>query len=206
MFVIGLTGGIGTGKSTVSAMLAELGAVIINADLVGHEAYLPHRNVWDQVVAVFGRAILDGDDQVDRRKLGALVFQDPAALQQLNRIVHPWIFQRIGQMLDDLRAKGTRVAVVEAALLIEAGWRSLAGEVWVTSAGEAQVVERLASRNGMSPEQVRERMRAQLSNEERNQYADVVIDTSGNLDEVRAAVRALWESRVAAALKGVRSG
>lgn len=204
MLVIGLTGGIGTGKSTVSAMLAELGAVIINADLVGHEAYLPHQNVWDEVVAVFGRGILDGEDQVDRRKLGAVVFQDPAALQQLNRIVHPWIFQRIAQMLEDLCAKGTRVAVVEAALLIEAGWRSLAGEIWMTRAGEAQVVERLATRNGMTPGQVRERMRAQLGNEERLQYADVVIDTSGALDEVRAAVRALWESRAAAALKGAR--
>ncbi|MEK7215252.1 MAG: dephospho-CoA kinase [Chloroflexota bacterium] len=202
MVVIGLTGGIGTGKSTVSAMLADLGSVIINADLVGHEAYLPHQNVWEQVVAVFGRDILAGDDQVDRRKLGAIVFQDPTALQRLNVIVHPWIFQRIAQLLDELRGKGTRVAVVEAALLIEAGWRSLADQVWVTVAGEEQVVQRLQTRNGLTPEQVRDRMRTQLSTDERKQYADVVIDTSGTLEDVRAMVRSLWESQVAAALKG----
>ena len=202
MVVIGLTGGIGTGKSTVSAMLADLGSVIINADLVGHEAYLPHQNVWEQVVAVFGRDILADDDQVDRRKLGAIVFQDPTALQRLNVIVHPWIFQRIAQLLDELRGKGTRVAVVEAALLIEAGWRSLADQVWVTVAGEEQVVQRLQTRNGLTPEQVRDRMRTQLSTEERKQYADVVIDTSGTLEDVRAMVRSLWESQVAAALQG----
>lgn len=202
MVVIGLTGGIGTGKSTVSAMLADQGSVIINADLVGHEAYLPHQNVWDQVVAAFGRDILAGDDQVDRRKLGAIVFQDPAALKRLNAIVHPWIFQRIAQLLGELRAKGARVAVVEAALLVEAGWRSLVDEVWVTTAGEEQVVQRLQARNGLTPEQVRDRMRTQLSTEERKQYADVVIDTSGSLEDVRTLVRRLWESRVAAALKG----
>ncbi|MSQ27015.1 MAG: dephospho-CoA kinase [Dehalococcoidia bacterium] len=202
MVVIGLTGGIGTGKSTVSAMLADHGSVIINADLVGHEAYLPHQNVWDTVVAAFGRDILTDDDQVDRRKLGAVVFQDPAALQRLNAIVHPWIFQRIAQLLNELRSKGTRVAVVEAALLIEAGWRSLADQVWVTVAGEEQVVQRLQTRNGLTPQQVRDRMRTQLSTEERMRYADVIIDTSGALEDVRASVRSLWESQVAAALKG----
>lgn len=196
MLTIGLTGGIGTGKSTVSGMLAELGAVILNADIVGHEAYLPHQNVWQDVVDAFGREILNERDEVERAKLGAIVFKDPEALKRLNGIVHPWMYRRMEQLLEELRTKRTPVVVLEAALLFEANWTPLVDEIWVTSTSEERVLERLQKRNGMTVEQIRERMKAQLSDAERVKRANVVMDTNGTVDDVRAQVKKLWDERV----------
>lgn len=198
MLTIGLTGGIGSGKSTVSGMLAELGAVILNADIVGHEAYLPHQNVWQDIVDAFGREILNERDEVERSKLGAIVFKDPEALECLNAIVHPWMYRRMEQLLEELRVKRTPVAILEAALLFEADWTPLVDEVWVTTASEEKVLERLEKRNGMTAEQVRERMTAQLPVEERSRRADVVVDTEGTIEAVREQIRALWTERVLA--------
>ena len=117
MFVIGLTGGIGTGKTHVSKLLQGHGATVINADLVGHEAYLPHTETWSEVVSAFGQEILDDDEQIDRRKLGAIVFSDPAHLQRLNSIVHPRIYAMIQDRIEALTGDGVAVVVVEAALL-----------------------------------------------------------------------------------------
>lgn len=198
MQIIGLTGGIGSGKSTVSATLTERGAVVLNADLVGHEAYLPHRNVWQEVVDAFGREVLNEQDEVDRRKLGAIVFGSPEALRKLNSIVHPWMFSRMREMLQELEAKGTQVAVLEAAILIEANWTPLVDQVWVTVASEENVIQRLQARSGLTPDEVRARMRAQMSSEERAQHAQVVIDTNCTIPEVQEKVRELWEMLVAA--------
>ncbi len=196
MLVIGLTGGIGTGKSTVAGILAELGGVILNADIVGHEAYLPHQNVWQEVVDAFGREILNERDEVERSKLGAIVFKDPETLKRLNAIVHPWMYKRMDQLLEELRTKRTPVAVLEAALLFDAGWTPLVDEVWVTDAPEEVILQRLQHRNGMSGQQVRDRMKAQLPAGERLRRANVVVDTSGAIDEVREQVKKLWEQRV----------
>ncbi len=196
MKTIGLTGGIGSGKSTVSATLAELGATILNADLVGHEAYLPHQNVWQEVVNAFGRDILNEKDEVDRTKLGPIVFGSPEALTKLNSIVHPWMYKRMEGMLEELRQKGTKIVVLEAAILIEAHWTPLADEVWVTIASEDNVVQRLQARNNFTPEQVRARISSQMSSEERKQHAQVVIDTNCSIDEVKETVRSLWQEKL----------
>ena len=196
MLVIGLTGGIGSGKSTVSVMLAELGAPILNADLVGHEAYLPHQNVWQVVVEAFGRGILNEREEVDRRKLGALVFEDPEALKRLNQIVHPWMYRRMEGLLQDLKHRGTQVVVLEAAVLIEAGWAPLVDQVWVTVASDENVVKRLQARNGLTEEQVLSRIKTQMPSEERLRHANAVIDTNGTVEEVRAQVRQLWNVKV----------
>ena len=150
MFVIGLTGGIGTGKTHVSKLLQEHGATVINADLVGHEAYLPHTETWREVVAAFGEDILDEDEQIDRRKLGAIVFSDPAHLQRLNSIVHPRIYAMIRDRIEELTADGVQVVVVEAALLIEAKWTPLADEVWVVTAPQEQVLSRLTRKGNVA--------------------------------------------------------
>lgn len=192
MIVIGLTGGIGTGKSTVSQTLAEQGAVLIDADLVGHQAYLPHQNVWQDVVDAFGRDILNENDEVDRRKLGPLVFGDPAALQKLNQIVHPWMYRTMEKMLQDERQKGTKAVVLEAAILIEANWTPLVDQVWVTDASEENVVQRIVSRNNFTPEQVKARIASQMPGEERKKHAQVVIDTNCSIDEVKTKVKELW--------------
>lgn len=197
MIVIGLTGGIGTGKSTVTQTLAELGAVVINADLIGHEAYLPHQNVWQEVLDAFGAEILGPNDEVDRRKLGPIVFGSPEALQKLNGIVHPWMKRRMEQMIADERARGTGVVVVEAAILIEANWTSIADQVWVLTASEENVIKRIIGRNNFTEEQIRARIASQTSDAVRIAAADVVIDTNGTIDEVRAKVRELWDQQVA---------
>lgn len=198
MLVIGLTGGIGSGKSTVSATMAELGAVILNADLVGHEAYLPHQNVWQEVVDAFGREILNDKDEVDRTKLGPLVFGNPDNLRKLNGIVHPWMYRRMDQMLKELEAKGAGVVVLEAAILIEANWTPLVQQVWVTVASEDNVIQRLQARNNLTPDQIRARIRSQMLSEERAKHAQVVIDTNCTIPEVQEKVRELWQHAVPA--------
>ena len=192
MKVIGLTGGIGSGKSTVSQFLAELGAVIIDADKVGHDAFKPDTEVWREVVATFGRQILTPNGDIDRGKLSEIAFGNPESLAQLNRITHPWIKDMVKAQLEEYRRQGVGVAIVEAPLLLEAGWTSFVDEVWVTTASEATVLKRIKERTGLSEQQALARIRSQLSSDERVRRADVVIDTDCSLDELRARVEKLW--------------
>ncbi len=194
MFVIGLTGGIGTGKTQVSQTLQTLGATVINADLVGHEAYLPHTETWRAVVSAFGPDILDSEDQIDRRKLGGIVFSDPEQLEQLNSIVHPRIYAMISDRIGELGKDGAEVVVVEAALLIEARWTPLADEVWVVTAPKEQVLERLTTR-GMSTDQALSRISSQMPQDERVSHADVVISNDSGIDELASSVSEKWISR-----------
>jgi len=197
MFVIGLTGGIGSGKSTVSEMLRAKGAALVYADQVGHEVYRSGTAVWDEVVAAFGRQVLTPDREIDRRKLGGIVFADPEARRRLNAITHPPMRRLMAERLDELRRQGVRVAVLEAALLIEAGWVDLADEVWLTLTPPAVAAQRLMERSGLSREEAEARMASQLSNEERLEHADVIIDTDCSLAEVAHRVDELWEGLMA---------
>lgn len=197
MRVIGLTGGIAAGKSTISQILAELGAVVIDADKVGHEAYRRGTEAWRALVAHFGEGILTPDGEIDRRKLGAIVFADPAERRALQDIVWPRMKEMIRQRLAELRAQGTPVAVIEAAVLIEAGWTDLVDEVWVVQVPEDVALQRLVARNNLSEADARARIRAQLSNAERAAHADVIIDNSGTVEEARAQVERAW-AKVAA--------
>ena len=193
MFVIGLTGGIGSGKSTVSDMLRAKGAAILSADQIGHEVYRPGTPVWEQVVAAFGRQVVAADGQIDRRKLGQIVFGDPQARQRLNAITHPPMRQMMADRLEELRQQGARVVVLEAALLIEAGWADLTDEVWVTVVSPQVAAQRSMERSGLSREQAEARIASQLSDEERVQRAQAVIDTDCSLAEVARRVDELWD-------------
>ena len=193
MRVIGLTGGIGSGKSTVSQFLAELGAVILDADKVGHEAFKPDSEIWRQVVAAFGRQILTPDGNIDRKKLGNIVFGNPESLSRLNQIMHPRMYALVKAQLEEYRRQGTRVVVLEAPLLLEAGWTSLVDEVWVTTAPEATVLKRLEKRTGLSQAESLARLRSQLPSEERVRQADVIINTDCDLDELKAKVKELGQ-------------
>jgi dephospho-CoA kinase len=197
MFVIGLTGGIGSGKSTVSEMLRAKGAVVVSADLVGHEVYRPGTPVWDEVVAAFGRDVLTTEQEIDRRKLGSIVFADPEARRRLNAITHPPMRRLMAERLDDLRRQGARVAVLEAAILIEADWVDLADEVWLTLVRPAEAAQRLMARSGLTREEAEARIASQLSNQERLEHADVVIDTDCSLAEVARRVDELWDGLMA---------
>lgn len=196
MRVIGLTGGIAAGKSTISEALRERGAVVIDADKVGHEAYQPGTDTWRALVDHFGREIVADDGQIDRRRLGAIVFADPAQRRALQDIVWPRMKDMMRARLDELRAAGTGVAVIEAAVLIEAAWTDLVDEVWVVQVPEEVALARLMARNGLSAEDGRARIRAQLSNAERAAHAHVTIENSGTVEDARARVDQEWNARV----------
>ena len=196
MLVIGLTGSIGTGKSEAARQLEALGASIISADQVGHEAYTPKTEAWDQVVVAFGDEILQEDGGIDRRKLGALVFSDPGKLEKLNQIMHPLMARMVSDKIEVLRDQEVGVVVVEAALLFEAGWDSLVEEVWVTDSPEKIVIERLKQRNGMSEEEARKRIYSQMDRTERLERSDYVIQNSGDMAELESAIKELWDRRV----------
>jgi dephospho-CoA kinase len=198
MLVIGLTGSIGTGKSEAARQLEALGASVISADQVGHEAYTPNTEAWEQVVATFGRDILQEDSEIDRRKLGAIVFSDPGQLEKLNAIMHPRMARMVADKIEVLRGQGVDVVVVEAALLFEAGWDSLVEEVWVTDSPEDIVIGRLKERNGLSEEEAHKRIHSQMDRAERLERSDVVIDNSGDMAGLESAIKELWDRRVAA--------
>lgn len=194
MLTIGLTGGIGSGKSTVSKMLAELGAPILDADKIAHTTYAPGGSGYKDVVAAFGDKILAADGSVDRAKLGPIVFSDPSQLQRLTSIVWPRTFERIRELVAELRQKGeTRPIVVEAAILIEANWQSMCDEIWLVRASKERVIERIERDRGMKPEQTEARIRAQLSDHERVRHANLVIENEDSLNELREVVTRVWQ-------------
>lgn len=198
MLVIGLTGGIGAGKSEVSRMLTRHGAVIIDTALLGHEAYAPGTAIWRTVVQAFGRVILLPDAQIDRKILGDIVFSDPEALDQLNGIMRPALTNQIRERLRTAERQGWRVAVIDSATLVEAGWTELADEVWLTMAPESDIYSRLRRRDGLAVRAIAERLESQISDEERRAHADVVIANDGSLTDLRTAVDALWAERIQA--------
>ncbi len=193
MKVIGLTGGIGSGKSTISRFLAELGALIIDADKVGHELLKPNTEIWQQVVAAFGRQILTPGGEINRRKLGRLVFGSPRRLSLLNQLMHPEMKKAVNARLLEHRRQGASVVVLDAPLLVEAGWTELVDEVWVTIASETTVLERLEQQTGLSQAEALARIRSQLPAKELIKHADVVINTELSLNELRTKVKKLWQ-------------
>ena len=196
MLVIGLTGGIGTGKSEVARLLQSLGASVISADEVGHEAYAPDSESWREVVDTFGKEILQPSGEIDRQKLGAIVFSDPQQLEKLNAIMHPRMARMVADRIQVLRDQGASTVVVEAALLFEAGWDSLVDEVWTTDSSVEPVVERLQARNGMDEKEARRRIDSQMDPAERIERSDLVVDNSSDVSALEQTVMALWDNRV----------
>ena len=200
MFVIGLTGGIGTGKSEVSRLLGTLGAEVIEADRVGHEAYESGTPGWREVVEAFGVGVLDADGRIDRKRLGGIVFGDEQARERLNAIVHPIVRQLLEERIAGLEREGARVIVIEVPLLIEAikqqsRWTRMLDEIWVVTAPEEQVVARVRARSGLDETAIRSRIGSQATERERIEHADAVIDNSGSLEGLKRKVTNLWCER-----------
>jgi dephospho-CoA kinase len=195
---IGLTGGIGSGKSTVAGILEDLGAIVIYADSVAHELYQPNSVGWQRVVAAFGAGLLDADQTINRKKLGTIVFSDPAALQRLNAILHPLIFEEVHRRIAAHRFRGVAAPiVVEAAILIEANWLPLVDEVWLVASNQELVIDRVYHQRGLSADEVKRRLDAQLGDAQRRSHADVVIENTGSVDELRRQVENLWRRAAA---------
>lgn len=193
MLTIGLTGGIGSGKSTAARFLAELGAPVIDADKVGHMIYEPGEPAYHELVREFGDQIIDPTGRVDRKRLGAIVFSDPESLARLNAIVHPRMLERIRALIDERRAAGEKQPiVVEAAILIEAGWDAVCDEVWLVSVPAEVAIERLGRDRGISPDEARRRLAAQMSDAERRRHATLVIDNIGTAEDLRAKMTQMW--------------
>ena len=190
---IGLTGGIASGKSTVVEQLRELGAATIDADRLGHQTYEPDTDTFHAVVAAFGDDIVAPDGSIDRAKLGPKVFGHPDGMKRLTDIVWPGIRALAEAELARLDADGADVAVLEAAVLIEAEWQDLVDEVWVVAVAPEAARERLMARNGFSAEEADKRIQSQISNQERLSHAHVVIDTDCAIDEVPVRVRDAWD-------------
>lgn len=190
-YVIGLTGNIGTGKSTVLAYLAELGARVIDADKIAHEVMLPGGPAYEAVLAAFGPGILADDGHIDRARLGAIVFADPQALARLESIVHPAVFARTQELV---AAAKEPIVVIEAIKLLESGMaRCMCDAVWVVTARPAVALARLIAQRGMDEAEALRRLDNQTPEAEKVTHADVVIDNSGSLEETRRQVKAAWQ-------------
>jgi len=189
----GLTGGIASGKSTAAAMFRELGAQIIDADKVGHELLLPSSPAYDELVAAFGVGILGPEGEIDRRQLGPVVFGDPAKLQQLNRITHQRIIDRIEQLALEYNARDPQaVVIVDAALIYETGIGGRFVKMIVAWCRPEQQIERLMAKTGASREEAERRIVSQIPAEEKRSRADFVIDCTDSLEETRRQVELLY--------------
>jgi dephospho-CoA kinase len=193
MRVIGLTGGIGSGKSTVARMLGELGAPVIDADQLAREVVEPGRPALGELARAFGSGILDERGALDRKKLGALVFADEAKRRALNAIVHPAIARVTQERLAELRARGEPLAIYEAALLVENKTHLGLDGLIVVSADPARQRERVAARDALAAGEVDARLRAQAPLDDKLRAATWIIDNDGPLDATRRQVAALWD-------------
>jgi dephospho-CoA kinase len=193
LHVIGLTGGIASGKSTVARFFRDHNVPVIDADVLGHRTYDPGTETFAQVVKAFGDDLVAPDGTIDRRVLGGKVFGKPEELKRLTDIVWPGIRRLANEDLAQFETAGNELAVLEAAVLFEAGWEDLTDEIWVVVVEPGLAVGRLAARNGLDPEAARARIASQLSNAERTARADVVIENNKGLDELEAEIGAAWE-------------
>lgn len=194
MIVIGLTGGIATGKSTVTAALRDLGVPVIDADQVARQVVEPGQPALDEIVAAFGPDLLRDDGRLDREKLASLVFADGAARQRLNSITHPHILRAIDRQRQEAAAAGQRVLALDVPLLFEAGMDRSVDRVWVVTASPSQQLQRLMGRDGLTAEEARRRVESQMPLEEKLRRADAVIDNSGSVEATRTRVRNLLEA------------
>ena len=184
-YLIGLTGNIGTGKSTVARMLADLGATVIDADALVHDLQRKGTPTYDAIVAEFGPGILRADGEIDRPALGAIVFDDPSRLRALEAIVHPAVAVESAQQISEA---ATDVVVYEAIKLIEAGRHAMCDAIWVVNSSREVQVERLKRDRRMGESEARRRIDAQPLPEEKLKHATVVIDNGGSLAATRAQV------------------
>ena len=193
MRLVGLTGGIGSGKSSVSRLLAERGAYIIDADRITHDLERRGRPVWRDIFETFGWAVLAFDGELDRRKLGHRVFTDIQQRQRLNEIVHPAVRAEIAKRIEWAKSRGTLVTIMDVPLLIEGGLFGLVDEVWVVYADPMHQVARIQARDGVSETSAWQRIHAQMPLKDKLDYADRVIDNRGTFDDLEAVIHKLWQ-------------
>ncbi|MEZ5352311.1 MAG: dephospho-CoA kinase [Bryobacteraceae bacterium] len=206
IYKVGLTGGLASGKTFVGEVLEQLGCHLIHADELGHRALAPDGGAYAAAVAEFGNGILRDDGTIDRRRLGAIVFSDPGRLALLNSLVHPEVFRREQELLQEIeRADPGAIAVVEAAIMIEGGSYKRYDKLIVAACPREIQIARAMKRDQLSREDVEQRLARQMPLAEKIRFADFVIDTSGSKEETRASVRPVYDALRALANNGVAS-
>ncbi len=192
MIIIGVTGNIGSGKSTVCQILAQLGATIIDADKLAHETYKPHSKTWQELITAFGKNIVKANQEIDRQKLGQMVFSDPDALAKLNQIVHPGMYHLTQERIETYRCQKLKAIIVEATLLLEAGWTDLVDKVWLIIAPQDVAIQRLIHHKGIPETQILNRLKSQMPTQEKMRHADEIIYNDGTIPQLEAKVTRLW--------------
>ncbi|MBC7341916.1 MAG: dephospho-CoA kinase [Clostridia bacterium] len=194
MFIIGLTGGIASGKSTVAGMLKDLGAEIIDADAIARQVVEPGRPALKKIAEKLGEEFINPDGTLNRAALGEYIFANPEARRTLNAITHPRIIEEVATRLRQIADRDSlAVAVIDAPLLLEVGMASVVDEVWVTYVPEETQIKRLMERDGLTLEQAQARLKAQMPIDEKLKAADRVINTACSLEATREQVLALWK-------------
>ncbi|MDA0352241.1 MAG: dephospho-CoA kinase [Chloroflexi bacterium] len=191
---IGLTGGIASGKSTVAELLRDLGAEVVEGDRLGHRVYEPGSSGFEKVVNAFGHDIVAADGTIDRRILGGKVFGAPEEMDRLNGVMWPAIREIAVQEFAAIKKKDPDAVIVfEAAVMLEAGWQDLVDEVWVVTTKQDLAIDRLKTRNGYSREQALARIESQMSNRQRQEFADVKFDNSEDEEKLKSRVQYHWK-------------
>ena len=194
MVIAGLTGGIATGKSTVAAFLRQTGAVIIDADKIAHDVVRRGLPAWQSIVEKFGRVILQNNGEIDREKLGRMIFSDAARKEELNRIVHPFVFEGMEDQVKEIqRVKPGAVVIQDIPLLFESGMHRRLSKIIVVYVPEPVQRARLMARNHLTEAEATARIRSQIPIEEKKKLADILIDNSGPLDQTRARSLEVYE-------------
>ena len=196
MKIIGLTGGIGSGKTSVANKLRALGASVFDADEAARNAVLPGTKGYQEVVAAFGPSVVAEDGQIDRAALAEIVFSDKNALRVLEDIIHGFVWAEIDIFLQKCRESGARVAILDIPLLLESGWHKKVDEVWLVALPVEKQVARTMERSGLSEEAVKARIAAQMPLVEKKKYASLIIDNSGTWEDTEKQIISAWKEAV----------
>ncbi len=196
MKIIGLTGGIGSGKTSVASKLRALGARVFDADEVAKNAVLPGTEGFRKVIEIFGTRIVDAEGKLDRTVLAEIVFNDKESLKALEEIIHGYVWQETDKFLIECRQAGERAVILDVPLLIECGWYKKVDEVWLVALPVEKQIMRTMERSGMTAEAVQARIAAQMSLDEKKKYATLIIDNSETWEETEKQVIAAWEKVV----------
>ena len=194
--IIGLTGGIGSGKTSVASKLKTLGVKVFDADEAAKNAVLPGTEGFHKVVETFGPQIVDGDGKLDRTALAKIVFNDKESLRRLEDIIHHYVLQETDKFLNKCKQAGERAVILDVPLLIECGWYKNVDEVWLVALPVEKQIIRTMERSGMTAEAVQARIAAQMPLDEKKKYATLIIDNSGNWEATEKQVITAWEKAV----------
>jgi len=194
MKVIGLTGNIGSGKSTVAEMFRQLGAKIIDADSIARKIVEPGQRAWKEIKDVFGDEVISSDQSIDRQKLGDIVFNDVSKRALLDNITHPKIFDEINNLVNEYEKDHSKVVIIEAALIIEkGGLLDLIDKLILVVVDEDTQTKRIKLRDDIPSDQIQSRIKSQMQISEKKKYADYIIDNNGSVLKTRTQVNKIWK-------------